>query len=272
MPCPLTLFPVARKNGGMLHVEAIPALKDNYIWALVRDTACVVVDPGEAAPILAWLQDTGTRLAAVLVTHHHRDHVGGIRELVDRFPVPVYGPAKESIAEVTHPVAEGQVVALPDLGAELRVLEVPGHTRGHVAYYGHGHLFCGDTLFGCGCGRLFEGSPEEMHASLARLAALPEDTRVCCAHEYTLDNIAFALQIEPANPELAARARRDRARRRRGEPTLPSDIATEKATNPFLRCGEAAVVRSAQAHAGQDLRREADVFRVVREMKDRFRQ
>ena len=256
----------------MLHIEAIPALKDNYIWVIARDTACAVVDPGEAAPILTWLETTGTRLAAVLVTHHHGDHVGGIRELVDRFPVPVYGPGTETIAGITHPVAEGQIVALPDIGAEFQVLEIPGHTRGHVAYYGHGYLFCGDTLFGCGCGRLFEGSPEEMQASLARLAALPEDTRVCSAHEYTLDNIAFALRIDPANPDLIARARQDLENRRRGEPTLPSSIAIEKATNPFLRCREAAIIQSAAAYAQRDLRGEVDVFTVVRAMKNEFRQ
>lgn len=256
----------------MLHIEAIPALKDNYIWAIVEGTACAVVDPGEAAPILTWLETTGTRLAAVLVTHHHGDHVGGIPALVSRYPAPVYGPGTEAIAGITHPVAEGQSVALPEIGAEFQVLEIPGHTRGHVAYYGHGYLFCGDTLFGCGCGRLFEGSPEQMHTSLARLAALPEDTRVCCAHEYTLDNIAFALRIDPANPALLARAQEDRGKRRRGEPTLPSSIGIERATNPFLRCREEAIIQSAATYAQRNLYGEVDVFTVVRTMKNVFRQ
>lgn len=254
----------------MLHIEAIPALKDNYIWAVTRDSACALVDPGEATPILAWLDRTGTRPCAILITHHHGDHVAGVPALAERFGIPVYGPALEAIPGVDHPVCDGDHVSLPALGARFEVIAVPGHTRGHIAWYGHGLLFCGDTLFGAGCGRLFEGTAAQMHASLTRLASLPSATRVCCDHEYTLANLDFALSLEPDNPALRDRAEQDRQRRRRGEPTLPSDIALERATNPFLRCDQPAIRQAAEAWAGRSLSHSEQVLAVLREMKNQF--
>lgn len=256
----------------MLRVEAIPALKDNYIWAIVRNGYCVIVDPGEAAPILSWLRRQELRLSAILITHHHGDHINGVAALLEQCKVPVYGPAQEAIACVSQPLDEGDRLALLDIHAELRVMAVPGHTRGHLAYYGQGLLFCGDTLFACGCGRLFEGSAEQMHDSLQRLAALPGDTRVYCSHEYTLDNIAFALSLEPGNTQLHKRARREQTKRMQDLPTLPSTIALELATNPFLRCAEPAICQVAESYAQHPLLGPCQVFSVVREMKDHYRQ
>lgn len=254
----------------MLNVEAVPALKDNYIWALSRDNHCVVVDPGEAAPILSWMRNKGLSLSAILVTHHHGDHTGGVTELLKHARAPVYGPAHEAIVTVDHPLADGARLDLPEIGARFDILAVPGHTAGHIAYYGEGLLFCGDTLFACGCGRLFEGTPAQMHASLQRLAGLPGDTRVCCAHEYTLSNIAFALSVDPANAVLRQRAVHEQAKRDQGLPTLPSTLDLERATNPFLRCHTPALRQTAEGHAGRKLQSEIEVLGVVREMKNHF--
>jgi hydroxyacylglutathione hydrolase len=254
----------------MLNVEAVPALKDNYIWALSRGDHCVVVDPGEAAPILSWMRDKGLRLAAILITHHHGDHIGGVADLLHHAPAPVYGPAREAIAGVDHPLADGARIELREIDAGFDILEVPGHTAGHIAYYGEGLLFCGDTLFACGCGRLFEGTPAQMHASLQRLAGLPGPTRVCCTHEYTLSNIAFALSVDPDNAALRERALREQAKRDRGLPTLPSTLELELATNPFLRCQSPALRQAAESYAGRALKSEIEVLGVVREMKNHF--
>ncbi len=256
----------------MLRIEAIPALEDNYIWAIVGDGHCAVVDPGETAPILSWMQRHELQLSAILVTHHHGDHVDGIAGLLDHYPVPVYGPAQETIAHVSQLVDEGDRVAIPAIEAEFDVMSVPGHTRGHIAYHGHGLLFCGDTLFACGCGRLFEGTHVQMHDSLQRLAALPDETQVYCTHEYTLGNIAFALSIEPGNPRLAERDHQAREQRSLGLPTLPSSIALERATNPFLRCHEPAIRQAAERYAQGSLNTPQEVFAVVREMKNHYRQ
>ncbi len=256
----------------MLRIEAIPALEDNYIWAIVGDGHCAVVDPGEAAPILSWMQQHELQLSAILVTHHHGDHVDGIAGLLDHYPVPVYGPAQETIAHVSQRVDEGDRVLIPAIDAEFCVMSVPGHTRGHIAYHGHGLLFCGDTLFACGCGRLFEGTPAQMYDSLQRLAALPDATQVYCAHEYTLGNVAFALSIEPGNPRLGERDRQAREKRSQGLPTLPSSIALEHAANPFLRCHEPAIRQAAETYAQRPLNTPVEVFAVVREMKNHYRQ
>lgn len=258
----------------MLHIEALPAFTDNYIWLLTRDgsRAAAVVDPGDPDVVLAALAARGLTLDAVLITHHHRDHTGGIARLKAAFPRAVVpGPAGERIAGLTRRLVEDDQVEV--LGARFRVLDVPGHTAGHIAYVGEapdaaGVLFCGDTLFAGGCGRLFEGTPEQMTASLAKLAALPGDTRVYCAHEYTLANLGFAAWVEPDSPALLARVADDAARRRRDEPTVPSTLALERATNPFLRVREPAVIAAAERFTGQRLATDSEVFWAVRHWKD----
>jgi len=252
------------------HVVPIPAFTDNYIWALTNGRDAAIVDPGDAAPVLEYLARERLRLVAILATHHHPDHVGGVEELRRSHEVPVYGPKDEPIPSLTHPVSGGDRVAIPALGAEFGVLDVPGHTRAHIAYYGSKLLFCGDTLFACGCGRVFEGTPRQLHASLQALAALPDDTLVYCAHEYTLANIRFARAVEPGNDALAARERADAQTRQDGRPTVPSTIGREKATNPFLRCGQPEVGRSASRYRGAPLEDPVEVFTAIREWKNRF--
>ncbi len=255
--------------GAVLHVAAFA---DNYIW-LIRGTAAdrvAIVDPGDADAVLAALAALALVPEAILCTHHHGDHVGGNAELTARYHIPVYGPAHERIPGLTHALHDGARVTLDELGLEFRVLEVPGHTAGHIAYYGSGMLFCGDTLFGAGCGRLFEGTPAQLFASLARLAALPAATAVYCAHEYTLGNLAFALAVEPANDAVHARHAAAREQRAADAPTLPSSIGLELATNPFLRCDAAGVRAAAESHAGRQLPTALDVFTELRRWKDGF--
>jgi len=253
----------------------IPAFADNYVWLLREGRAAVVVDPGDADPVADFLEREGLELAAILATHHHGDHVAGIEALVARRRVPVYGPANEAIPARTHAVRDGERVLLGELGLELDVLDVPGHTAGHVAYNGRlqdgAVLFCGDTLFAAGCGRLFEGTPAAMWASLRKLASLEPATRVYCAHEYTLANLRFAAAVEPGSEALKARAARDAALRQRGLPTVPSTIADELATNPFLRAREPAVRAAAEAHAGRRLDDDVAVFAELRAWKNGYR-
>jgi len=253
----------------MLDIVPIPAFRDNYMWTLRDGKSAAVVDPGEAAPIQAFLAKEKLTLVAILATHHHPDHVGGIAELIAETRVPVFGPRGEPIPELTHPVGQGDKADIPALGACFDVLGIPGHTRAHVAYYGLGSLFCGDTLFACGCGRVFEGTPEQMLASLMRLAALPDATKVYCGHEYTLANIQFARAVDPGNAELAAREARVRALRDAGKPSLPSTLGEERATNPFLRCAEPAVVDSANKYLGARVADPARVFAAIREWKNK---
>lgn len=256
-----------------LSVLAIPAFNDNYLWLMHDGTHAAVVDPGEAAPVLAALETNGLILAAILLTHHHADHVGGVPELLKKFNVPVFGPANEAITGVTNPLAEGDTVLIPALDLTLSVLEVPGHTRGHIAYVAHQHpwLFCGDTLFAGGCGRLFEGSPTQMMASLAKLAALPDATQVYCAHEYTLANLRFALEVEPGNAALVARINTEQAKRKQGLPTIPSTIGLEKMTNPFLRYGEPAIADRLATKGHLTQREPVAVFAALREWKNNYR-
>ena len=253
----------------MFDIIRIPAFKDNYIWLLRKGAAAVVVDPGDAGPVLDVLDRQGLALTAILITHHHADHQGGVAGLLARYPVPVFGPAHESITALSRPLRGGETIALPGLGVEFAVIAVPGHTLGHLAYHGTDALFCGDTLFGAGCGRVFEGTMAQMLASLERLAALPAATAVYCAHEYTLANLRFALAVDPGNPLLQQRAAEVAALRAEGRASVPSTLAQEVATNPFLRCQEPALVAAAQSR-GASANDSLAVFTALREWKNVF--
>jgi hydroxyacylglutathione hydrolase len=254
------------------------AFDDNYIWVLRSNGYAVVVDPGDAAPVLAHLAATGDRLAAILLTHHHGDHVGGVGELIKSCAAPpmVFGPAAENIEGVSQPLQGSEQISLESLDLKLEVLAVPGHTRGHLAYFGagigaEGAVFCGDTLFGAGCGRLFEGTPAQMHASLAKIAVLPAPTFVYCAHEYTQANLRFAIAVEPDN--AATQTRRDEVAslRAKYQPTIPSSIGLELATNPFLRWDAPAVIQAAANRLGQQPHSATEVFAAIRQWRNDFK-
>ncbi len=256
----------------MLRIDPIPAFEDNYIWLLRQadGEGCAVVDPGDEEPVIRHLEQHGLKLEAVLVTHKHGDHVGGIAGLKARWPgARVFGPAHEAVRHLDRRLGEGDRLELANLELRFQVMEVPGHTEGHIAYHGHGLLFCGDTLFACGCGRVFSGTFEQLSDSLRRIAALPPQTAIYCAHEYTLDNIGFAKWVEPDNPALLRREAEERKKRAEGRPTLPSTLSLELDTNPFLRTAEPAVVAAARRWAGKPLDGHREVFRALRLWKDR---
>lgn len=261
-----------------LTLTPVPAFDDNYLWLLDNGREALVVDPGDAAPVLAALDARGLTLAGILLTHHHGDHVGGVNALRPRLQGPVYGPAHEKLPEPVQRLRGGDTLDL--LGLRWTVLDVPGHTAGHIAYFAGQVpgdaplLFCGDTLFSAGCGRLFEGTPAQMHASLQALAALPAATRVCCAHEYTLSNLRFAREVDPGNTALAAHTAWCEAERAAGRPTLPVPLGTELRINPFLRCTEPALHDAARRHAPLKLPAApgpVDVLATLREWKNGFR-
>ena len=255
----------------MIQITALPAFTDNYIWLLQDSDSrrCAVVDPGDATPVQAWLTaHPDWTLSDILVTHHHHDHVGGVEQLKNATGAKVWGPANEKIP--VRDVALHDHDRLTVLGCEFEVIEVPGHTLGHIAFYHDGVLLCGDTLFAAGCGRLFEGTPQQMHQSLSRLAALPAETLVYCAHEYTLSNLRFAIAVEPDNAEIAARLATVIQQRQDGIITLPSNLALERFTNPFLRTGETSVKQKLDERDGPLNRAPTEVFAALRAWKDKF--
>ncbi|MBK9160679.1 MAG: hydroxyacylglutathione hydrolase [Nitrosomonadales bacterium] len=253
----------------MFQITAIPALKDNYIWAIHNDRHAVVVDPGEAAPVFAFLRGNGLQPVAILCTHRHADHIGGIAELREVYNVPVCGRRHANNPHVTRDLREGDRIELDAPGLALDIIEIPGHLDDHIAYLAPDILFCGDVLFGAGCGRNFEGSLAQLHHSLQRLAALPDSTRVYCAHEYTAANLRFALACEPDNPDVRQRIAETERLRAANLPTLPSTIELEKATNPFLRCAQPEILRTLQQN-GLDDHSELGVFTALREWKNHF--
>lgn len=256
----------------MLEITALSALSDNYIWLIANGgkPTVAVVDPGEAGPVQHHLSEHGLAVGAYLITHHHGDHVGGLDALLAEHPAPVYGPAKEAdrIAQITHPVAGGDHFRLDFLDAEFDVIDVPGHTLGHIAYVTPGALIAGDALFRGGCGRVFEGTHAQMQASLARLRDLPESTRVYGGHEYTLKNLAFARRVEPDNDAIAAVIREVETLRADNRPSLPGDIAEEREINPFLRWDQPDVIAAAERRAGRSLSDAGEIFATLREWKD----
>lgn len=256
-----------------MFIIPIPAFSDNYLWLLHDGRRALIVDPGDAGPVQRALQENGLQLESILVTHHHADHTGGVDALREATGAVVYGPAREQIPEPFNKLSDGDRVQA--LGLDFEVIDVPGHTAGHIAFYtpdvdGRPLLFCGDTLFSGGCGRLFEGTPAQMLASLDRLAALPGNTRVCCTHEYTLSNLRFALAVEPDNGELIGYHARCVGLRERGEPTLPTSIAQELQINPFLRTRQATVMAAARRFdpAAHD---DNSIFAAIRQWKNQFK-
>ncbi|RAP57617.1 hydroxyacylglutathione hydrolase [Oleiagrimonas sp. MCCC 1A03011] len=252
-----------------MSLRLIPALRDNYIWLLSDEAGqAIVIDPGEAPPVQRILDAEGLKLQAILLTHHHADHIGGVEALLATQPVPVHAPHDERIACASQHVQDGDTVNIPALDMCFEVIGIPGHTRSHVAYYGHGLLFCGDTLFSLGCGRLFEGTPAQMLTSLDRLRALPGETQVCCAHEYTQANAAFARSVDPHNIDLARRSEEVERLREAGRPTLPVPLRDECACNPFLRSDTPSIKAWAQAQGIDDDR--VQRFAALRRAKDHF--
>lgn len=255
----------------MIKVTAIPALKDNYIWCLSNEVTrtCAIVDPGDAVPVLDFLQQQQLTLEAILITHHHQDHVYGVAQLLDHYQVAVYGSQNSPFKLINHPLSHLQTITLLET-LKLQVLAVPGHTLDHIVYYGDEKLFCGDTLFAAGCGRLFEGTAEQLYESLQKLAQLPDATAVYCGHEYTLANLNFAQQVEPDNKAIAERIIQVKKLRESQASSLPSNLAVEKLTNPFLRVNQPAVIQAVSHHAQQKLTDQIEVFKCLRLWKDSF--
>lgn len=260
----------------MSHIITVPAFSDNYIWLICDENKkfAAIVDPGDGRPVLATLKEKNIEPCAILITHFHSDHVGGISALLQRYPnLPVYGPASERIPHRTHPLNGGERLRIEEINSEFQVMNVHGHTAGHIAYYtqdnnGESKLFCGDTLFAAGCGRVFNGTMKDLHESLQKIAQLPEDTLIYCAHEYTLDNLGFAKWVEPDSGDVLAREEADRALIDADQATVPSRLSLELETNPFLRTDKPHVMQQVAEVTGKDLTNPEEVFAAMRTWKD----
>ena len=250
----------------MLHIQPIPAFDDNYIWLLHNGHDAVVVDPGDAAPVLLTLKKLELRLSTILITHHHFDHIDGVVALIEQFEPTVYAPQYEHFNFEHNTLKEGDALHLPELNLHFNVMWLPGHTLGHIAYVNEEMMFCGDVLFGAGCGRLFEGTPAQMFRSLNRLKQLNAVTKIYCTHEYTAKNISFALTLEPENEALIERARAVSALRANHLPTLPSTLALELETNPYLRCHQSAIFKNSHAKSTAPLA----VFTAIRTLRNHY--
>jgi len=255
-----------------IEITPIPALNDNYIWIVISiaQHTALVIDPGDATPVIDFLTKHQLSLQAILITHHHWDHVNGISELLHHFDIPIYASAKEKLPSTTMPLYDDNEVRISTFPIVFHVLAIPGHTSGHIAYYSPGMLFCGDTLFAAGCGKLFEGTAAQMYASLQKIAALPFDTKIYCAHEYTLNNLRFAQTVEPHNSKILERIQRVTTLRNKKLPSLPSTLQEELETNPFLRCKSPELKANVEAYAHQHLQDPMEIFSWLRKWKDNF--
>ena len=256
----------------MLEIIPVTALKDNYIWIIKNKLTSdiVIIDPSEHAAVLKLIESKDLNPLAILITHHHWDHVGGINGILEKYDIPVYTPKKEKVKGSTNPVSEGDMITLDELGLKINVIDVPGHTLGAVAYYARGMLFSGDTLFTAGCGRLFEGTAEQMYNSLSKINALPNQTLIFCGHEYTVANLKFAAAVESDNKIIKKRLDEALKRRKKGLPTVPATLKIENQTNPFLRCNEQSIIDSVSNHAGKSINDPVEVFATIRNWKDSF--
>jgi hydroxyacylglutathione hydrolase len=256
----------------MVNIVPIRAFQDNYIWLITNpnDSNAIVVDPGDAQPVLNYLASKNLTLQAILITHHHFDHSAGIAGLVAKYDVPVYGPMDEEVPGVTHTLNQDDSITFPNFNLTFNVIALPGHTHGHIAYYAPGILFCGDTLFTAGCGRVFESSYEQMYHSLMKLSALPEDTLIYCGHEYTEANLIFAHAVEPHNQEISDRLAIVRKLHADNIPTVPATLKIEHETNPFLRCHLQAVKNAAKTREEVYLPDEVTTFMIIRQWKNGF--
>ena len=260
-----------------IDITAIRAFNDNYIWKLSatddkKNTKAIIVDPGDASVVFENLEKHQQILTSIFITHHHSDHIGGVKALKKAYKCVVYGPANEAPSVVDIPLKQGDKITADNTQLEFKVIDVPGHTLGHIAYYNSSEdiLFCGDTLFAGGCGRLFEGTAEQMFNSLDKLSKLPDSTRIYCAHEYTVDNLKFAVSVDPDNQQLQQRLQQAEIDRKKTIKTVPSLLALEKKTNPFLRSSSFSLKRVAESQVGHKIISESEVFAVIRKLKDHF--
>ena len=255
-----------------IDITAIAALTDNYIWAgnNPKHQCTLIVDPGDAKPVIAYLEQHQLQLKGILITHHHWDHVNGVADLIQYCQVPVYGSLQSQFSELTHRLDEREHRFIHDYFPNFQVIAIPGHTLDHIAYYADNSLFCGDTLFAGGCGRLFEGTPEQLYTSLQKIAALPDTTKLYCAHEYTLNNLRFAQRVEPSNQNILNRIHQVQILREQGLPSVPSHLIEEKQTNPFLRCALSEITQQAEHYMNQPLRNPLEVFTALRTWKNNF--